>query len=357
MGADAAARLELDLPGGHRVFGVLLDTPPRSGAGPVVPGPDGRDSLPVGYPPLRSFLAVPIKIGRETPGALYLAETAHGEFDEDDQAVAVIVAAWAATAIEFGHRYETSERRREDLERAVRSLESVRDIGTAIGLETGLDRVVDLIARRGRALVRSGSMLVMLRDGDELVVVASAGDAVDLPNVRLPISASTSGEVFEQGKAVRIADVPVGLRVAAEKLGVPNAHTGLLVPMRYRGKPLGVMAAFDTGEDAPAFTVEDEQALGTFAAAAANAVSMAQGVESDRIRSSIAAAAAERGHWARELHDETLQGVASLQILLSVPAHGGDAHAQERVMGGDGADRPGDREPPGNHRRPPPRPT
>jgi len=40
-------------------------------------------------------------------------------------------------------------------------------------------------------------------------------------------------------------------------------------------------------------------------------------VESDRLRSSMAAADAERSRWARELHDETLQGLGALRLLLA----------------------------------------
>ena len=57
--------------------------------------------------------------------------------------------------------------------------------------------------------------------------------------------------------------------------------------------------------------------MGTFAASAATAVALAQSVQDDRLRSSMAAADAERGRWARELHDETLQGLGGLRVLLS----------------------------------------
>jgi signal transduction histidine kinase len=52
---------------------------------------------------------------------------------------------------------------------------------------------------------------------------------------------------------------------------------------------------------------------------------MAQSVESDRVRSLIAAADAERSRWARELHDETLQGLGALRLLLAAARRRGDA--------------------------------
>jgi signal transduction histidine kinase len=87
--------------------------------------------------------------------------------------------------------------------------------------------------------------------------------------------------------------------------------------MVYRGEPVGVLGAFDRGEEADPFTEEDEQMLRVFATGAATAVALAQSVKADRVRTTQEAADAERGRWARELHDETLQGLGGLRVLLS----------------------------------------
>ena len=79
---------------------------------------------------------------------------------------------------------------------------------------------------------------------------------------------------------------------------------------------MGVLAAFDRGQDGDVFGEDDEQMLRTFAASAATAVALAQSVQADRLRSTLAAADAERRRWARELHDETLQGLGGLRLLL-----------------------------------------
>jgi signal transduction histidine kinase len=105
---------------------------------------------------------------------------------------------------------------------------------------------------------------------------------------------------------------------------VPEAHSALLVPMVSRGEALGVLAAFDQA-DHVGFSDEDELLLTAFAASAANAVAMRRSVEFDRLRSSLAAADAERAHWARELHDETLQGLGALRLLLSSARRSGEA--------------------------------
>jgi signal transduction histidine kinase len=57
--------------------------------------------------------------------------------------------------------------------------------------------------------------------------------------------------------------------------------------------------------------------LRAFAASGATAVALAQTVQHERLRHSLDAAEAERRRWARELHDETLQGLGGLRVILS----------------------------------------
>jgi len=331
-GVDEGTRAAIGhLPRGRGVLGVLIDDPKPLRAAKVGGHPQSY-GFPDGHPPMASFLGVPILIRGEPWGNLYLTEKEGGEFTPADEEAVVILADWAATAIANARLYETSEHRRVELERAVRGLEATRDVATAIGSDTGLERVLELIVKRARALVNANAVLIMLREGDELVLVAGAGHVLDAHGLRLPIDKSTSGQVLERGRAERITDVTSRLRISPAELGVPDAHTALLVPMGHRGDQLGILAAFDHGHDHGAFSEDDEQLLLTFAATAANAVAMAQSVESDRLRSALAAAEAERRRWARELHDETLQGLGGLRVLLASVLQRGSPEAHEAAM-------------------------
>ncbi len=321
-----------ELPKGRGVLGVLIDDPRPLRLRSVGEHPRSY-GFPEGHPAMGSFLGVPIMIKGRPWGNLYLTDkTDAGRFTEEDELAAVILTDWAAAAIANARLYEASERRREELERAVRGLEATRDIAVAIGGVTGLERVLELIAKRGRALVNARAVLIMLLEGADLVTVASAGYADDVIGQHIPVGQSTSGQVLKRRVAERIADVSTRLRIAPSELGVSSAHTALIVPMLHRGAGIGVLAAFDRGEHAEPFTESDEQLLSTFASQAANGVAIARSVEADRLRAAMTAADAERGRWARELHDETLQIFGGLRVLLSGTLRRGDTVRYEAAM-------------------------
>ena len=102
--------------------------------------------------------------------------------------------------------------------------------------------------------------------------------------------------------------------------------------MRHRGEGLGSLAAFDRGPEQEPFTAEDEQTLRSFAAAAGNAVALNRSVRAERLHSALAAAEKERGRWARELHDQTLQSLGGLRVALSAALRRGDSANKDGVI-------------------------
>jgi signal transduction histidine kinase len=306
-----------DLPQGRGVLGVLIDHPHPLRLADVGDHPRSY-GFPPGHPPMRTFLGVPILVRGEAWGNLYLTEKAGGEqFSASDEEAAVVLSDWAAIAIDNARLYRSATARRDELERAVRGLEATAAIARAVGAETDLSRVLELVVKRGRALVEAHDVLILLREGDELVVAAGAGHVSLDAARRIPVEASTAGEVLAERRSRRLADAADELRVPASELGLENARAALMVPLLYRGEALGVLCAFDRiGSDAR-FSLDDQALLEAFAAQAATAVATAQTVATDRLRRSLEASESERRRWARELHDETLQALAGLKVLLS----------------------------------------
>jgi signal transduction histidine kinase len=105
--------------------------------------------------------------------------------------------------------------------------------------------------------------------------------------------------------------------------------------LAFRGETLGVLAAVDRA-DGKSFDDADEQLLRSVAASAATAVATARSVADARLRSTVEAADQARARWARELHDETLQGLTGARMVLSAGlAHGGHDGLREAAATAD----------------------
>lgn len=312
-----------DLPRGQGVLGELIRhaVPLRL---PDVSAHPHSHGFPPGHPPMATFLGVPIKIRGEAWGNLYLTEKENGEeFDETDEAAVIVLADWASIAIENARLYEGLARRRDEVEqqrdnatRSVKALAVMTDIARSVGGETDIDRILGMIVHQGRALVAARALLILLAEGDELVVATTAGELeANLTGARVPVDGTLPGRVLQTGRAERLAG-PGSLGSELTDLGI-SADAAMLVPLTFRGTSSGVLAAFDRVVDGPGFGPEDERLLRSFAASAATAVATAQSVAADRLRHSLEAAEQERKRWARELHDETLQALGGLRMLHS----------------------------------------
>jgi two-component system, NarL family, sensor histidine kinase DevS len=202
----------------------------------------------------------------------------------------------------------TDRRRdRDEMRRAVRRLQAATDVAIAVGGETDLVRALEAIVERGRALVEARALIIMLREGDDLVVGATAAVSGGLdPNLsELKIPATEASEQMLLGK------------FTGPDLGVNESGRALIAPLLFRGDPLGVVVALDHIGAPGQFDDEHQRLLEAFAASAATGVATARSMAEERLQNTIDAAEQERSRWARELHDETLQALAVLRMRLS----------------------------------------
>ena len=112
-------RLIGDLPRGHGVLGELIRVPQPLRLRDVASHPRSY-GFPVGHPPMHTFLGVPIEVRGEGWGNLYLTEKEGGvEFTATDEAAVIVLAGWAAIAIENARLYGGLARRRDDVEEGI----------------------------------------------------------------------------------------------------------------------------------------------------------------------------------------------------------------------------------------------
>ena len=285
IGIDDETRARLsDLPRGLGVLGELIRRPEPLRLEDVSAHPRSF-GFPSGHPPMRTFLGVPVFVGGEPFGNLYLTEKAGGEqFTAQDQQAVVELAELAGVAIANAQRYMGAHRRREELERTVSALQATTEVTKAIGDVTDLSVVLSLVAKRGRALVSARVLLIELAQGEEVLVAAGAGEVPEgLVGQRMPIAGTFAEQAIRVRGAVRIEDEVSRARfndVGVGQLGI-TANAGLVVPLLFREQTFGALIALDPLADALMFSGEDARLLEAFATSAATAVAVAQTVAAD----------------------------------------------------------------------------
>lgn len=300
-------------PRGHGVLGLLIRDPKPLRLDDVVEHP-ASVGMPPGHPPMHSFLGVPLVIDGEAWGNLYLTEKAEGRFTATDEHTAEILAGWIATAIGNAQLYQGIAKQRDELQRANRALEAATEIARAVGGQTELKPILETIVQRGRLLVDAESLSILLTDEDQPRLVLAASSA-SLPALSLSASGSTAGYVQRHRRPLRVEHLDQERLEMSPRESDPGA---MMVPLLHRGNCLGVLVAIDSRHGRSLLPGRDEEpVLLSVAASAATAVGTARGVAESRVRDNLEAAERERARWARELHDDTLQNLAGLRMLLS----------------------------------------
>jgi signal transduction histidine kinase len=314
-------------PTGRGLLGELIRNPQPLRLADVGSHPYSY-GFPVGHPPMSSFLGVPILVDGQPYGNLYLTEKRSApEFTDDDERAVVLLAGFAGVAIDHARQFSRSEAQRVQLQRTVRALDATTQIARALGGETDLAAILELVAKRARALVSARLVIVELLDGSELELAAGAGELPDgILGQRVPLAKTVASVALKTGRSQRLTES--GNRVAFEQEGGGQfgmtAQDGLFVPLVFRERGHGVLVAVDCLEPG-GFTAEHQHLLESFAVSAATAVAAARSAADDRRQQRLAAAETERARWARELHDETLQALGNIRLVLSSAARSGSA--------------------------------
>jgi len=294
-------------PEGRGLLGALITDPkpmriPNLGAHKLSSG------FPPGHPPMTSFLGVPIRIRDEVYGNLYLTEkTSGGEFDAEDEAVLVALAAAAGVAVENARLYDEARRQQ-------RWLAASAEVTSALLSGPDVDDALALIT--AKSLEMSGADLVALAlptaDRSQLQIEHAAGvGAAEALGLVLPAGGSASGQVLTGAQILTIDDFSSDDRVARGAREHMNLGPAILVPLGVVGNVRGVLTAGRRPGAMPLAPAAADM-LVTFASQAGIALELAE----HRRQAERVAVFEDRDRIARDLHDLVIQRLYATGMSL-----------------------------------------
>jgi signal transduction histidine kinase len=308
-----------DPPRGYGILGLLAGDPAPIRMASLSAHPSAS-GFPPGHPPTGAFLGVPVRIGEEIFGNLYLTErTAGGEFTADDEELAIALAAAAGTAIANARRYAESEQRRRWLDASAQL--------TPLLLAADREHPHALIT--GHAAGAAGAdfaVLALPHDPDQVIVTGVTGPlATGLMNRTAPLDGSLTGQAIRAGKPRLITGDQLERAAAALGTGIGPL---IAVPLAAGERILGALLLGRTAER-PGFTETDVDMAASFAGHAAVAMELAA-ARADQIQ---LAQAEDHDRIAGDLHDHVIQELFALGMRLQGHANRIDPATAERVNG------------------------
>jgi signal transduction histidine kinase len=258
---------------------------------------------------MHSFLGVPIRVRDAIFGNLYLTEKrGGGEFDEEDEAVVLALAAAAGVAIQNARLYSETRQRE-------RWLEATSDVSTALLSGADPEDVLTLIGSRAREVTDAELALIALPlDDHRLLVEVAEGEAAD--RVR--------GLLVDQVDSP-LADVVLNseLRMLTDAEAPFGLGAGIAVPLGGKDGPArGVLLLTGVPTVDTASVV---RTLASFAAQAAVALELAE----RRRDAERFAVFEDRDRIARDLHDLVIQRLFATGMQLEGAARLIDQRPEE----------------------------
>jgi signal transduction histidine kinase len=316
---DALVATIGDLPRGRGILGLLTSEPVPIRLA-CLSAHLAAAGFPAGHPPMGSFVGVPVRIGEEIFGNLYLTERiAGGEFTADDEELAIALAAAAGAAIANARRFAESEQRRRWLDASAQL--------TPLLLADNQRRPYALITGHAAdAADADFAVLAVPREPDQVIVTGAVGTlAAGLMNRTVPLASSLAGQVISSGKPSLITGDRLEATAAALGTGIGPL---IAVPLAAGDRVLGALMLGRLAAR-PGFTESDLGMAASFAGHAAVAMELAEA----RVNQVLLAQAEDHDRIAGDLHDHVIQELFALGMELQGQAARGDPATAERVNG------------------------
>jgi two-component system, NarL family, sensor histidine kinase DevS len=196
-----------------------------------------------------------------------------------------------------------------------RLIEVGRTLVSELDVDAVLGRVIDAARELTGARYAALGVLNADRTGLERFITSGLDEETRRHIGHLPEGRGVLGVLIDEPKPLRLANVADHPRSYGFPENHPQMSTFLGVPILIRGQAYGNL--YLTEKEGRQFDEADEESIVVLADWAAIALDNARSIAEDRLRRTMEASERERKYWARELHDETLQGLGALRLLLA----------------------------------------
>ena len=276
--------------------------------------------FPPGHPPMTGFVGVPIRIGEQIFGHLYLTDRSRrGQFTAEDEQLAIALAAAAGAAIVNAQRFAESEQRR-------RWLTASGEL-TEVLLSGAVTQPATFIAQHAAVAAEAGFAIMWGSHEAGQAVVTGVGGALaaNLMNRTAPLADCPAGPAILTGQPALVHGD--GREAAAVLLGADIGPL-IVVPLAAGGKIRGALGLGRLAT-APEFTGSDLAMAASFASHAAVALELAE-ARADQI---TLAQVEDHDRIAAELHDHVIQELFALGMKLQGHVSRGDLVTAQQING------------------------
>lgn len=296
------------------------------------------DPRSVGFPPnhpaMRSFLGVPIRLGEDQYGQLYLTEKlGAAEFTADDERIIQMLAAYAAVAIHNARLYDELRERDQALTRRNQDLALLNNIAKALTSSLQLDEILQktLSLVMEYMQVESGEIFLLEEDRRTLRLVLHRGQAAEAfwTRNRFTVGEGLVGLVAQTGEPMVSHDLANDVRYLRDAVVRAGFRQMACFPLTSSGQLVGVLSAVTrSARPLDDHDIQVVTAIGSWAGLA---------IENARLHNDARRLAVleERDRIGMDLHDGIIQSIYGVGLVLEharLLAAEDPQKAQERIQ-------------------------
>lgn len=297
------------LPEGRGLLGELITHPHALAVADIAADPRAS-GFPAHHPAMTTFLGVPIRVGGDVFGNLYVTNRRGGPFTAEDRALVEALGATAGLVIANARLFAEARTRERWLAAATELSAALLSAPPATGADLIAARVLE-VAHAERAAV-----LVGADAGDPLRIVAARGTGEEnLRGALVPASDTFAAAVLQDSRP-HLA--PRSAAAASDPLVIHqggDAGPALAFPLRTQTRLWGVVTAA-RAPGAATFTAAEGDAAAELGSRAVLAFELAEAREQQE-RSLLAE---DRRRIARDLHDHVIQQLFGTGLQIQAVA-------------------------------------